>query len=276
MQELRNKVAVITGGASGIGLATATSLASRGVKLVLADVEAAALADAVAGLQQVGADVLGVETDVTELDALNALADATWSKYGAAHVLFNNAGVAVAGPIAEMTHADWKWTIDVDLWGPIHGVEAFLPRMIEQKQGGHIVNTASFAGLVPNDGLGVYCVAKYGVVAMSEVLQRELRTHDIGVSVLCPMRVATNIDASGRNRQGDYGGPDAQQYPEIDDETMAGRTIEVGDVAELVVDGITENKLYLFPHAEARRFIARRFERIDRSFDEVTPGSQGE
>jgi len=267
MQEFTDQVAVITGGASGIGLATAQNLAGRGAKLVLADVEPASLAAAVEALKSEGADVIGVPTDVAELSALEALADATWSHFGAAHILFNNAGVAVAGPIAEMTHADWKWTIDVDLWGPIHGVEAFLPRMIEQAQGGHIVNTASFAGLVPNDDLGVYCVAKYGVVALSEVLQRELREHEIGVSVLCPMRVATNIDDSGRNRQHGYGGPEAQQYPQVDDATMAGRTIEVDEVAQLVVDGIAANKLYLFPHQEARSFIARRFDRIDRSFD---------
>ncbi len=267
MQDLDGKVAVITGGASGIGYATAQNLAGRGVRLVLADVEPGALDRAVTAMTADGADVLGVETDVADLAAVEALAEATWERFGAAHIVFNNAGVAVSGPIAEMTHADWKWTIDVDLWGPIHGVEAFLPRMIEQQQGGHIVNTASFAGLVPNDGLGVYCVAKYGVVAMSEVLQRELRQHEIGVSVLCPMRVATNIDASGRNRQDDYGGPEAQQYPEVDEESMSGRMIEVDEVAQLVVDGIVDNRLYLFPHHEARQFIARRFDRIDRAFD---------
>ena len=267
MQDLNGKVGVITGGASGIGLATAQVLASRGMNLVLADVEPGPLSEAVTHLTAGGAQAIGVETDVADLDAVQSLADATWSAYGGAHFVFNNAGVAVSGPIAEMTHADWKWTIDVDLWGPIHGVEAFLPRMIEQGQGGHITNTASFAGVVPNMDLGVYCVAKYGVVAMSEVLQRELRQHEIGVSVLCPMRVATNIDASGRNRQRDYGGPESQQYPEVDEEEMAGRTIEVTEVAELVVRGITDNQLYLFPHPEARRFIAKRFERMDRAFD---------
>jgi len=267
MDDLDGKVAVITGGASGIGLATAQALAGRGVRLVLADVEPAALDTAVAGLADAGAEAIGVPTDVADLDAVQALADATWDHFGAAHIVFNNAGVAVSGPIAEMTHDDWKWTIDVDLWGPIHGVEAFLPRMIEQGQGGHIVNTASFAGLVPNDGLGVYCVAKYGVVALSEVLQRELRQHEIGVSVLCPMRVKTNIDASGRNRQAAYGGPEAQNYPEVDEEEMQGRMIPVEEVAELVVTGIAENRLYLFPHPEARGFVARRFDRIDRAFE---------
>ena len=265
-EDLDGKVAVITGGASGIGFATAQNMASQGVKLVLADVEPEPLAAAVARLQEDAAQVIGVTTDVTDLAAVEALADQAWSTFGGVQIVFNNAGVAVAGPIAEMTHADWKWVIDVDLWGPIHGVETFVPRMIDQGTPGHVVNTASFAGLVPNDGLGVYCVAKYGVVAMSEVMQRELRQHDIGVSVLCPMRVATNIDASGRNRQDNYGGPEAQQYPEVDEEEMAGRVVAVEEVAQLVVDGITDNRLYLFPHPEARGFIARRFERIDRAF----------
>ena len=247
MQDLDGKVAVITGGASGIGLATATNLAARGVRLVLADLEVAALDAAVSGLRDQGAEAIAVEADVANLIDVEGLADRTWSEFGAAHIVFNNAGVAVSGPIAEMSHADWKWVIDVDLWGPIHGVEVFVPRMIEQGAGGHVVNTASFAGVVPNDDLGVYCVAKYGVVALSEVLQRELRQHEIGVSVLCPMRVATNIDASGRNRQADYGGPDAQQYDDVDEEQMAGRMIEVDEVAQLVVDGITDNKLYLVP-----------------------------
>lgn len=267
MDDLAGKTAVITGGASGIGLATAERLGSEGMTLVLADIEAERLDQAVESLTTAGVDAIGVVTDVTDLASVTALADAAFDHFGAVHVVFNNAGVAVSGPIAEMTHADWKWVIDVDLWGPIHGVEAFLPRMIDQAQGGHIVSTASFAGVVPNDGLGVYCVAKYGVVAMSEVLSRELREHDIGVSVLCPMRLATDIDASGRNRQDTYGGPESQQYPEVDEEEMAGRMLGADDAAALVLHGIRTNQLYLFTHDESRGFVRRRFERIDRAFD---------
>ena len=189
------KGAVITGGASGIGLATAEVLAAKGAKLVLADVEEGALDVAVQRLRDGGADAHGVVCDVRSLDAVKALADAAFSAVGGVHVVFNNAGIAVGGPVLAMTHDDWRWTIDVDLWGPIHGVEAFLPRIVEQGEGGHILFTASFAGLVPNSGLGPYCVAKYGVVALAEVLWRELREHQIGVSVLCPMRVGTNIGA---------------------------------------------------------------------------------
>ncbi len=268
METLRGKVAVITGGASGIGFATAKALAKEGTKLVLADVEEQALDAAVAKLRGSGADAIGVVTDVTSRAAVEALADASWKHYGRADVVFNNAGVAVAGAVTGMTHEDWRWVIDVDLWGVIHGVEVFVPRLVEQGEGGHVLATASFAGLVPNIGLGAYCVAKYGVVALMEVLHRELRAHGIGASVLCPMRVRTNIDASGRNRQAGYGGPEAQHYPQVEDGQMTGRVIAVEEVAALVLDGIKRNRLYLLPHPESRAMIRRRFERIDRAFEE--------
>ena len=267
MEQLRNRVAVITGGASGIGLATAEALAREGTRIVLADIEEKALAPAVARVRKLGVAAEGVVCDVSSRKAVEALADAAFDRMGAVHVVFLNAGVAVGGPVAEMSHEDWRWVIDVDLWGVIHGVEAFVPRIVEQGEGGHIAATASFAGMVPNVGLGAYCVAKYGVVALMEVLNRELRSHGIGTSVLCPMRVKTNIDASGRNRQADYGGPENQHYPEVDESQMAGRQIPVEGVAQLVVNGIKRNKLYLFPHEESREFIRRRFQRIDQAFE---------
>lgn len=268
MEDLRNRVAVVTGGASGIGLATAEALAREGVRIVLADIEPRALDAAVAKIRTLGVDAAGVVCDVGDRASVAALADAAFDRMGAVHVVFLNAGVAVAGPVVEMTHDDWRWVIDVDLWGVIHGVESFARRLVDQGQGGHIAATASFAGLVPNVGLGPYCVAKYGVVALMEVLHRELREHRIGASVLCPMRVKTNIDASGRNRQPAYGGPGSQQYPEVDESQMAGSLIDVDAVGRLVVDGIRRNKLYLFPHPESREFIRRRFGRIDRAFDD--------
>src|SRR5687767_9165350 len=207
MEQLRDRVAVITGGASGIGFATAEVLAREGARLVLADIERTALDAAVAKLRALGATTEGVLCDVSDRQSVQALADTAFEKMGAVHVAFLNAGVAVSGPVVDMSHEDWRWVIDVDLWGVIHGVESFVPRLVEQRQGGHVLATASFAGLVPNVGLGAYCVAKYGVVALMEVLHRELRPHEIGASVLCPMRVHTRIDDSGRNRQSAYGGP---------------------------------------------------------------------
>ncbi len=271
MDTLQGKGAVVTGGASGIGLATATVMASKGARLVLADVEGQALDAAVDALRASGADVHGVVCDVRSLAAVEAMADAAFDALGAVHVVFNNAGVAVGGPILEMTHDDWRWTIDVDLWGPIHGVEAFLPRIVEQGESGHILFTASFAGLVPNTGLGPYCVAKYGVVALAEVLWRELREHQIGVSVLCPMRVTTNIGQSERNRQTDYGQPAvASLVPEqgAANADLAGRVLPVEGVAALTVDAIEHNRLYVLPHEESRDPIRRRFERIDRTFED--------
>jgi NAD(P)-dependent dehydrogenase (short-subunit alcohol dehydrogenase family) len=268
--DLDGKVAVITGGGSGIGLATATHLARRGANLVLADIEQSVLADAAAQVAAAGTEVETVVCDVAKLDQVQALAAAAFDRFGKVHVLFNNAGIAVGGPIAEMSHSDWRWVIDVDLWGVIHGVETFLPRIIEQNEGGHILFTASFAGLVPNVGLGPYCVAKYGVVALAEVLYREVRDNNIGVSVLCPMRVATNIGSSQRNRSGDYGGAD--QSPPVEEQgednpDLAGRVIDVDEVAAKVVAGIDNRELYILPHEESREFVRRRFDRIDRTFE---------
>ena len=271
MEQLTDKVVVITGGASGIGLATARVFASRGARLVLADVEASALDQAVAELSANGTTVKGVVCDVGDLKAVQRLADTAFDSMGAVHLVFHNAGVAVGGPIVDMKHSDWEWTLRVNLWGPIHGVEVFVPRMIAQGGGGHMVFTASFAGLVPNVGLGPYCVSKYGVVALAEVLRRELRSHDIGVSVLCPMRVETNIGHSERNRPGDLGGPEASPLvldQAEDNQNLAGRVLNVDDVASQVVDAILANRLYILPHEESRQSVRRRFERIDRTYDE--------
>ena len=271
MDDFGGKGAVITGGASGIGLATARLLGGRGARLVLADVERPALDAAVEALSAEGIEASGVACDVSSLGEVQALADEAFSRLGGVHLVFNNAGVAVGGPVVEMSHEDWRWVVDVDLWGPIHGVEAFLPRMVEQGEGGHLLFTASFAGLVPNVGLGPYCVAKYGVVALAEVLYRELRPDGIGVSVLCPMRVGTAIGASQRNRAAGYGGPEAA--PPVldqgeDNPELAGRVLPVDEVARLTVEAVVANRLYVLTHEEARASIRRRFERIDRTFDE--------
>jgi NAD(P)-dependent dehydrogenase (short-subunit alcohol dehydrogenase family) len=269
--DLQGRVAVITGGASGIGLATATRLRARGAEIVLADIEAGPLERAAAEL-----GALGVVTDVSSKASVDALADRTYDRFGRADIVFNNAGVAVGGPTVEMTHSDWEWVMAVNMWGPIHGVEAFLPRMVEAARtrpgqaNGHLLFTASFAGLMPNVGLGPYCVTKYGVVALAEVLHKELRSDGIGVSVLCPMRVATNIGHSERNRPGEYGGPQST-HPILDqDESnpeLAGRVLPVGDVADQVVGAVGTDRLYIVPHEESRGMIRRRFERIDRAFE---------
>lgn len=260
---------VVTGAASGIGYATAAALGAKGARVVLADVDGEALGSAVDRLTQAGIEAHGVLCDVSSRNDVEELADRSFALLSGVHIVFNNAGVAVAGPIVDMSHDDWRWVIDVDLWGAIHGVEAFLPRLLAQGEGGHLAFTASFAGLVPNVGLGPYCVAKYGIVALAEVLSREMRAHDIGVSVLCPMRVETDIGRSHRHRQPQYGSasssvPD-QSAPSHD---LAGRVLPVKGVADLTVDAIEQNRLYVLPHEESRRSIQRRFTSIDRTFDD--------
>jgi NAD(P)-dependent dehydrogenase (short-subunit alcohol dehydrogenase family) len=270
MDGFEGRGAVITGGASGIGFATATELARRGARVVLADVDKPALEQAVARLQADGVEAHGVMCDVRHLEEMVHLADEAFRLLGRVDIVFSNAGIVVAGPIAQMSHEDWRWVIDIDLWGSIHAAEAFVPRLLERGTGGHIAFTASFAGLVPNAGLGAYGVAKYGVVGLAETLARELRDNGIGVSVLCPMVVETKLlSNSERIRGADYG---LASTPEVTDGLgplpAQDQSLGVDDVARLTADAILANRLYVLPHEAARASIRRRFERIDHTFDD--------
>jgi NAD(P)-dependent dehydrogenase (short-subunit alcohol dehydrogenase family) len=281
VDSFEGRAAVITGGANGIGFATATEFARRGARVMLADIDQSALDDAVAQLSADGFDAQGVVCDVRRFDDVGHLADEAFRVFGDVHVVFNNAGIAYAGPIAQTSHDDWRFVIDVDLWGPIHGVEAFLPRLIAQTtrareermdHSSHMVFTSSFAGLIPNVGLGPYCVAKYGVVALAETLAREVRPNGIGVSVLCPMIVETNLLANTeRVRSADYGPPTpspAETVQQLASAPTDDSVLNVDDVARLTADAIMANRLYVLPHRAARDSIRRRFERIDRTFDD--------
>jgi NAD(P)-dependent dehydrogenase (short-subunit alcohol dehydrogenase family) len=263
--ELDGKVAVITGGASGIGLATATGLAKRGCRLVLADVEVPVLDQVVADLGQY-TEVLGVPTDVSDKGAVDRLAALTGERFGGADIVHLNAGVGTSGPTVEATHDDWRWVIGVNLWGPIHGVEAFLPGLVE-RGAGHLIFTASFAGLAPNVGAGPYCVTKYGVVALAEVLHRELRGTGVGVSVLCPMLLDTNVGRADRNRPAELGGPSSEQVNTTADPNLVGRVLPPEVAAENAIAAIGTDRLYVFTHEEMRPLVARRFSRIDAAFD---------
>lgn len=267
MQDLKGKVAVITGGASGIGFATARALAREGVKLVLADIEERVLSVAVGELSREGATVAAVRTDVGDKASMENLAEVTWLQYGRADIVFNNAGIAAAGPTHLATHADWEWSVRVNVWGPIHGIEVFVPRLIAQGEGGHMLFTASFAGLVPNRGLGPYCMSKFAVVGMAECLARDVKEHGIGVSILMPMRVSSSIYDSARNRPGDLGGPSPSQFTDEQIAAMAGRELPVGPVADLVVAAIRRGDLHIHTHSEARESVRRRYQKLDAAFE---------
>src|SRR5204862_878647 len=200
VDSLKGRVGVVTGGASGIGRALAEAFAREGARVVVADLDEAGMAEVVVPIRSRGGEALAVRTDVTDLASVQALAGRAFDAFGRVHVLCNNAGVALWGGLETATHRDWQWVLGVNLWGVVHGLEAFLPRMIAQKEPGHVVNTASMAGLVATRGLGIYNTSKYAVVGLSETLAKDLAPHGIGVSVLCPMGVATRIGASDRNR----------------------------------------------------------------------------
>src|SRR5579862_8277982 len=270
MDAFKDRVAVITGGAGGIGMAMARAFAARGARVVLADLDEVALQKAEATLTSEGARVVGVPTDVTKLESVQDLADASLHHFGAVHIVCNNAGVATFGLIANATHADWQYTMNVNFWGVVHGVETFVPRLLARRDGGHVVNTASMAGLVGMRWLGVYCASKFAVVGLTEALHRELVDHGIGVSVLCPMIVQTNINQNSvRNRPATLRNPGPEPVTP-DASLMSGSVIAPEEVARRVVRAIERRDLYIFTHPEQREFLKRRWTRQDRMFEPGT------
>ena len=208
-----------------------------------------------------GVETLAVRTDVTELAQVQALAERAWKAFGAVHVLCNNAGVAAWGGLEKATHRDWQWVLGVNLWGVIHGIEAFVPRMIAGGQRGHIVNTASMAGLIASQGLGVYNTSKYAVVGLSETLAKDLKPHGIGVSVLCPMGVETRIRESERSRPAALRN-DAAAEPAVE---LIGRYLAPDTVAGMVLDAVRRGELYVITHDEGLEPLRRRFDRMQQS-----------
>jgi len=275
MEQFEGKVAVVTGAASGIGKSLATAFADVGMKIVLADVEAAALEVAAEELRSTGADVFAVTADVAQAADVDRIGAAAMDVFGALHVACNNAGVSGGGLSWEIDLETWRWILDVDLWGVIHGVHTFTPLIIASG-GGHIVNTASMAGLTSNPGMGPYNVAKHGVVTLSETLSVELQmTHpEVGVSVLCPGWVRTRINESERNR------PDLVGVEEVE-ETDAGllamkevvntwiaEGLQPAHVASLVIEAMRENRFYVLTHPEWQGMIS---DRIDRMLSGANP-----
>ena len=205
MRELAGKTAFVSGGAAGIGLAMAQAFAQAGMKVMLADIEQGALSAAVAGLREISPDVSGTLCDVADASSVERAAQAAFAAFGHVHVVCNNAGVAAGGGIDQISLDNWRWVIDVNLMGVLHGVRSFLPHIRGHGEGGHIVNTASMAGMQGGLGFSPYGASKFAVVSMSEGLRLQLKPHGIGVSVLCPSYVRTGIGNSGRNRPERYG-----------------------------------------------------------------------
>jgi NAD(P)-dependent dehydrogenase (short-subunit alcohol dehydrogenase family) len=270
MDPFTDRVAVITGGAGGIGMALARAFAGRGARLVLADLDEGALRAAVADLTGAGAQVHGVVTDVTKLDSVRTLGDAAVQRFGAVHIVCNNAGVATFGEIRQATHRDWEFTMNVNFWGVVHGVETFVPILLQQGAGGHIVNTASMAGLVGMQWLGIYCASKFAVVGLTEALQRELKPHGIGVSVLCPMIVDTNINQNSARMRPSHLRNAGEVPPLPPASEMKGGVIAPAEVARRVVRAIERGDLYILTHPEQRQFLRRRATKLDAMFEEGT------
>ncbi|SOY77955.1 conserved exported hypothetical protein [Cupriavidus taiwanensis] len=274
MDSFHNKVAVITGGASGFGKAFARTGAALGMKLVLADIDQDALDAEVAELKTVGATVIGKRTDVSKSGDVQALADAAMAAFGEVNLLFNNAGVAPGGLVWERSEEDWNWALGVNLHGVIHGLRIFTPLMLaaaaaDSDYRGHIVNTASMAGLVTAPMLGPYCVTKHAVVALSESLHFDLglMTEQVHCSVLCPSFVATGISRSDRNHSADGASQVAPSRAQLAAQSrlvqgIAAGTIGAEDVARITFDGIRDQRFYVFPHPGTTEGVRRRFDAI--------------
>jgi NAD(P)-dependent dehydrogenase (short-subunit alcohol dehydrogenase family) len=259
VQELRDRVAVITGGASGIGLATAERFAAEGMRIVLSDVEEPALAKARDQLAEKGARVLAVPADVASADAVDALGRAALDRFGAVHVVFNNAGVVVPGAVWETSLDDLRWTLDVNLWGVIHGMRTFVPILLEQGVPGHVVNTASMAGLTTAPYLDIYTATKFAVLSLTECLYKELlmQGSPVRASVVCPGLIRTSLMDCDRNRPGDPAHDPAKRELSAGGQLMHG-FLDAGlaegwppsVVADAIVDGIREERFYVIPAQE--------------------------
>lgn len=269
MKELRGKVAVVAGGASGLGRAMALAFACEGMHVAIADVDAANLERVASELRSAGVDAYAARVDVAQAVQVDRFAENARNALGGVHVVCNNAGVSPLGLAWENTLADWQWTIGVNLWGVIHGVRAFTPMLLAQDEG-HIVNTASVAGLINPPGSAMYNVTKHAVVALSETLHHDLaeRKSKVGVAVLCPAYVGTGIADSERTRPADLANPESEKSPDLKvREAMLRKAVASGklsadDIAHAVVDAVREDRFYVLTHPRIKGAIRARMEAI--------------
>ncbi len=270
MKKLEGQTAFVTGGGSGIGLSMARSFGRAGMNVVLADIDEGALEVALADLHKRQIKAIAVKCDVASRASVEEAAAKALEAFGKVHVVCNNAGVGVGGPIEELRPKDWDWIIDVNLKGVVYGTEVFTPIMREQGDGGHFVNTASMAGMVSPPGMEPYNATKFAVVAMSEGWRGQLAPLNIGVSVLCPGFVKTRIHESGRARQEEYG-----ESAAVDDADLSGAAefvlngLDPDRVGERVVEAIRNDELYIFTHPDMRPAVEGRFAEIMAGFDKA-------
>jgi NAD(P)-dependent dehydrogenase (short-subunit alcohol dehydrogenase family) len=282
MRDLAGKTVFVTGGASGIGLALGRAFAEAGMNVMLADIEQDALAIAIESLRGVGSDVRGVFCDVTDPASVEHAAETSFETFGNVHIVCNNAGVAGGSGIDDISLDTWRWVLDVNLMGVLHGVRTFLPHIRSHREGGHIVNTASMAGLNSGLGLSPYSTSKFAVVNISEGLAKQLSGLGVGVTVLCPGFVRTRISESGRNRPERYGHA-APPDPASQAGRLAARQAEFGrlgidaaQVAVQVLTAIRNDQLYVFTHAGAdwRSEVKERFDTILAAMDKAAAEGQ--
>tara|TARA_B100000676_G_scaffold280786_1_gene305306 strand:+ start:1161 stop:2039 length:879 start_codon:yes stop_codon:yes gene_type:complete len=281
MRDVEGKVAFITGGASGLGLAMARSFTNAGMKVVVADIQDDALEAVANEFSESNANLMTMKADVTDRDAMEDAATRTLAAFGKVHVVCNNAGVAVSGNIADMTYQDWDWVTRVNLDGVANGVVSFVNRIREHGEGGHFVNTASIAGQFGMQGLSVYNATKFAVVGMSEAMRQDLAPDNIGISVLCPGFVATNIFTSQRNRPDALGGPDAAGFgagmtdgmsnatPEQQQQMqqMLASMLDPSVIGDMVLHAIQNDIFYILSHGDFREQLTARGQEIAGSFD---------
>lgn len=267
--DVNGKTAVVTGGGSGIGRGIVRALAGQGMNIVVADIEQDPMDEVVAELASRGTEAIGVRTDVSKLDQVEALAAAALDRFGAVHVLCNNAGVGVSDPVGATSLEDWRWTIDIDLWGPIHGVHVFLPIMERQGEPAHINSTASMAGLYAGASLGAYNVAKHGVVALMASLERDLRSRKspITTSVLCPGPINTNISRHSVAYRPTKAKPkaDGEKAGQVASSIQASleQGMDPDEVGRLVLEAIGSGKFWVLTHPRWAKAIQKQLDAMN-------------